>query len=107
VPRNDLQPQLAEMLFEGKEGEVLPHPFEDPKGFSIIMPVKISLGPPRALEGELLETAKARAQRKKSSAQYEHWIQSRRDKAMIEIKPQWREALVSRMFGKPIPALCE
>jgi len=104
---SDLQPQLAAMLFSGKEGELLPQPLEDPNGYSIIMPVKISPGPPRALEGELLEAAKARAQRKKTSAQYERWIESRRKKALIDIKPKWREELVSRLFGQPLPALCE
>lgn len=85
VPRPDLSPEFAAIIFEAKPGQLL-GPLEDPHGFTIVIPTKIDYGPSPALDGKVREMIEERVRRKKTSAQYERWIASRRKRAMIEIK---------------------
>ena len=59
----------------------------DPNGFTLVIPTKIDYGPVPALEGKVSEMIQERVRRKKTSAQYERWIISRRKRAMIDIRP--------------------
>ena len=86
VPRPDLSPEFAAIIFEAKAGQLL-GPLEDPHGFTIVIPTQIDYGPSPALDGKVREMIEERVRRKKTSAQYERWITSRRKKAMIDVKP--------------------
>jgi len=57
----------------------------DPQGFTIIKIIKMEYGPVPPLE-KVREMIEERVSKRKTSAQYERWIESRRKKAMIEIK---------------------
>jgi parvulin-like peptidyl-prolyl isomerase len=84
VSRLDLSPEFAAILFDTKEGQ-LSGPLEDRNGYTLAIPTKIVLGPSPPLDGEVRERIEEIVRRKKTSAQYERWIQSRRKKAMIQI----------------------
>lgn len=84
VARTDLSPEFAAILFETPVGKIN-GPLLDPQGFTIIQPVKISYGPSPALS-EVREMVEERVRKKKTSAQYERWIESRRKRAMIDIR---------------------
>lgn len=84
VPRTDLAAEFAAIVFDKPVGKVI-DPILDPLGFTIIKPVKISYGPVPTLS-EVREMIEERVRRKKTSAQYERWIESRRKRAMIDIK---------------------
>jgi peptidyl-prolyl cis-trans isomerase SurA len=84
VPRTDLAPEFAAIIFDKPVGKVI-DPILDPQGFTIVMPVKITYGPAPPLV-EVREMVEERVRRKKTSAQYERWIESRRKRAMIDIK---------------------
>ena len=49
-------------------------------------PVKVDLGPAPALDDKVREMIEERVRRKKTSEQYERWIESKRKRAMIDIK---------------------
>lgn len=85
VPRSDLSPEFAAILFDAEEGKIV-GPLLDPLGFTIVKPVKISLGPAPAMDNKIREMITERVRRKKTSAQYERWIESRRKRAMVKIK---------------------
>ena len=84
VPRTDLAPEFAAIIFDKPVGKVI-DPILDPLGFTIAMPIKITYGPAPPLS-EVREMVEERVRRKKTSAQYERWIESRRKRAMIDIK---------------------
>jgi len=84
VPRVDLSPEFAAIVFETPVGKIA-GPLLDPMGFTIAKPIKITFGPAPPLE-KVREMVEERVRRKKTSAQYERWIESRRKRAMIEIK---------------------
>jgi len=84
VPRADLSPEFAAILFDGKVDEIL-GPLVDPLGFTIVKPIKIEFGPAPTLFN-VRDVVEERVRKKKTSAQYERWIESRRKKAMIDIK---------------------
>jgi peptidyl-prolyl cis-trans isomerase SurA len=84
VPRIDLAPEFAAIIFNGKTGDVV-GPLEDPAGFTIVKIVQISPGPVPPLS-EVKENVEERVRRKKSSVAYEKWIESKRRSAMIEKK---------------------
>jgi len=86
VPRTDLSPEFAASIFDAKPGQLL-GPLADPYGFTLVIPTKIDYGPVPALEGKVSEMIQERVRRKKTSAQYERWIISRRKRAMIDIRP--------------------
>ena len=84
VPRTDLAAEFAAIVFDKPVGEVI-DPILDPMGFTIIKPIKITYGPVPALS-EVREMVEERVRRKKTSTQYDRWIESRRKRAMIDIK---------------------
>ncbi|MEI6676751.1 MAG: SurA N-terminal domain-containing protein [Verrucomicrobiota bacterium] len=86
VSRPDLAPEFAAIIF-GAKPDQLAGPLEDPNGFTLVIPTKIEFGPPPPLDGKVREMLEERVRRKKTHAQYDRWIQSRRKTAMIEIKP--------------------
>lgn len=84
VPRTDLSPEFAAIIFDAPVGKIV-GPLMDPQGFTIVLPVKIDFGPAPSLN-EVREMIEERVRRKKTSAQYERWIESRRKRAMIDIR---------------------
>lgn len=84
VPRMDLSAEFAAIIFDAKEGEVI-GPLSDASGYTIVKPVTIQYGPVPSL-GEVRDIVEERVRRKKTSAQYEDWIEKRRKRAMIDIK---------------------
>lgn len=84
VPRTDLSPEFAAIIFDAPVGKVL-GPLKDPQGFTLVKPIQINFGPSPPLE-KVREMIEERVRKKKTSIQYEHWIQSRRKRALIDIK---------------------
>jgi peptidyl-prolyl cis-trans isomerase SurA len=84
VPRTDLSAEFAAIIFDAPVGKIV-GPLMDPMGFTIVEPTKITLGPVPPLE-KVREMVEERVRRKKTSAQYERWIESRRKRAMVEIR---------------------
>ena len=84
IPRTDLAAEFAAIVFEAAEGKVL-GPLLDPRGFTIVKVIGKNLGPAPPL-GEVRGMIEERVRRKKTSAQYDRWIESRRKRSMIEIK---------------------
>ncbi|MDP3849958.1 MAG: SurA N-terminal domain-containing protein [Luteolibacter sp.] len=84
VPRSDLSPEFAAIIFEAPVGKIV-GPLMDPQGFTLVKPIKIDFGPAPPLD-KVREMIEERVRKKKTSAQYERWIQSRRKRAMIDIR---------------------
>lgn len=84
IPRTDLAAEFAAIVFEAAEEKVL-GPLLDPRGFTIVKVTGKKLGPAPPL-GEVRGMIEERVRRKKTSAQYDRWIESRRKRSMIEIK---------------------
>jgi peptidyl-prolyl cis-trans isomerase SurA len=85
VPRPDLSPEFASILFDAEVGKII-GPLMDPQGFTLVKPTKIELGPAPALDDKVREMLEERVRRKKTSKQYESWIESKRKRAMIDIR---------------------
>jgi peptidyl-prolyl cis-trans isomerase SurA len=85
VPRPDLSPEFASIIFEAPVGKVV-GPLLDPQGFTIVKPTKIELGPAPPLDDKIREMVEQRVSKKKTSEQYERWIKSKRKRAIIDIK---------------------
>lgn len=84
VPRTDLSPEFASIIFETPVGKIV-GPLLDRQGFTIVKPIKIVLGPSPPLDDKVREMVEQRVSRKKTSVQYEHWIASKRKRAMTVI----------------------
>lgn len=85
VPRIDLSAEFASIIFEAPVGKIV-GPLLDRQGFTIVKPIKIDLGPAPALDNKVREMIEERVRRKKTSQQYERWIESKRKRAMIDIR---------------------
>ena len=85
VPRIDLAPEFAAIIFEAPVGKIV-GPLLDRQGFTIVKPIKVDLGPAPPLDDKVRGMIEERVRRKKTSEQYERWIESKRKRAMIEIK---------------------
>ncbi len=85
IPRTDLSPEFAAIIFEAPVGKVA-GPLLDPQGFTLVKPIKIDLGPSPPLDDKIRELVEQRVSKKKTSAQYERWIESKRKRAIIDIK---------------------
>jgi peptidyl-prolyl cis-trans isomerase SurA len=85
VPRTDLSPEFAALLFEAPIGKIT-GPLLDRQGFTLVKPIKIELGPAPELNDKIREMIEERVRRKKTSVQYERWIESKRKRAIIDIK---------------------
>jgi len=81
LPRTDLSPEFSAILFDAQENQVV-GPLLDPRGFTIVVVISKALGPAPALS-TVRPMVEERVRRKKTSAQYERWIESRRKRAMI------------------------
>ena len=84
VPRTDLSPEFAAIIFEAPVGKIV-GPLMDPQGFTLVKPIKIDYGPSPPLD-KVREIIEERVRKKKTSGQYERWIESRRKRAMIDIR---------------------
>ena len=84
VPRIDLSPEFASIIFETPVGKTV-GPLMDPQGFTIVKVVKIDYGPSPPLS-TVREMIEERVRKKKTSAQYDRWIESRRKRAMVDIR---------------------
>ncbi len=84
VPRTDLSPEFAAIIFEAPVGKIV-GPLMDPQGFTLVKPTKIEFGPAPSLD-KVREMIEERVRKKKTSAQYERWIESRRKRAMIDVR---------------------
>jgi len=84
VPRLDLSPEFAAIIFDAPVGKIV-GPLMDPQGFTIVKAIKIDFGPPPPFE-KVRDAMEDQVRKKKTSAQYERWIESRRKKAMIDIR---------------------
>ncbi len=84
VPRPDLSPEFAAIIFDAPVGKAV-GPLLDQRGFTIAKPIKITHGPAPSLS-EVRQMIEERVNRKKTSAQYERWIESKRKRAMVDIK---------------------
>jgi len=85
VPRADLSPEFAAIIFDAPVGKIV-GPLLDQQGFTIVKPTKIDLGPSPPLDDKIREMVEQRVSKKKTSAQYERWIESKRKRAIIDIK---------------------
>lgn len=85
VPRTDLSPEFAAILVEAPIGKIV-GPLLDRQGFTIVKPIKIELGPSPPLSDKVRTMMEERVRRKKTSAQYERWIEGKRKRAMIDIR---------------------
>jgi peptidyl-prolyl cis-trans isomerase SurA len=84
VPRVDLSPEFAAIICDSEPGKII-GPLLDPQGFTIVKLVKLDPGPSPALD-EVRPMIEERVRKKKTSAQYDRWIESRRKKAMVDIR---------------------
>jgi peptidyl-prolyl cis-trans isomerase SurA len=86
VPRTDLSPEFAAIIVDSPPGKIV-GPLMDPQGFTIVEVVKVDYGPAPALgDKNVREMIEERVRKKKTSAQYERWIEQRRKRAMIDIR---------------------
>jgi peptidyl-prolyl cis-trans isomerase SurA len=85
VPRIDLSPEFASILFEAQVGKIV-GPLLDRQGFTIAKPIKIQFGPSPPLDNKVREMIEERVRRKKTSEQYDRWIEGKRKRAMIDIR---------------------
>jgi peptidyl-prolyl cis-trans isomerase SurA len=83
LPRTDLSPEFAAILFDAPENQVV-GPLLDPRGFTVAVVTAKIPGPSPAL-ATVRPMIEERVRRKKTSAQYDRWIESRRKRAMITI----------------------
>jgi peptidyl-prolyl cis-trans isomerase SurA len=81
LPRTDLSPEFSAILFDAPENQVV-GPLLDPRGFTIVWVTGKALGPAPALS-TVRPMVEERVRRKKTSAQYDRWIEARRKRAMI------------------------
>lgn len=84
VPRPDLSPEFAAILFDAEPGKIL-GPLEDPAGFTIARVESIQKGPAPPLS-EVKELIEQRVRVKKTSKRYDQWIEGLRKKALVDIK---------------------
>lgn len=83
VPRTDLSPEFASILFDVELGKVV-GPLEDPQGFTIVKVTKKELGPsPSLSDKKVRDMVEDRVRRKKTAGEYDRWIQAKRKRAMI------------------------
>jgi len=81
--RSDLSAEFASIIFDAKEGDII-GPLVDRNGFTIVKPIKITLGPVPSLN-DVRDIIESRIRKKKTSAQYDRWIENRRKRAMIDV----------------------
>jgi peptidyl-prolyl cis-trans isomerase SurA len=86
IPRTDLSPEFASILFEAEIGKVI-GPLEDPQGFTLMKVTKKDLGPaPPLSDKNVRDMVEDRVRRKKTEGEYNSWIEAKRKRAMIQRK---------------------
>jgi len=86
VPRTDLSPEFASIIVDSPKGKII-GPLLDPRGFTIVDVIQVTYGPsPPLSDQKVREMVEERVRKKKTSAQYERWIESRRKRAMVDIR---------------------
>lgn len=86
IPRTDLSPEFAAIIVDSPKEKII-GPLLDPRGFTIVEVIKVEYGPsPPLSDRRVREMIEERVRKKKTSAQYERWIESRRKRAMIDIR---------------------
>jgi peptidyl-prolyl cis-trans isomerase SurA len=85
VPRTDLSPEFAAIIVDAPVGKIV-GPLLDRQGFTIVKVIKFVPGPSPALTNDVRQMMEERVRRKKTSKQYERWIEARRKSAMIDIR---------------------
>lgn len=86
IPRTDLSPEFAAIIVDSPKEKII-GPLLDPRGFTIVEVIKVDYGPsPSLSDRNVREMIEERVRKKKTSAQYERWIESRRKRAMIDIR---------------------
>ncbi|MEP4079237.1 peptidylprolyl isomerase [Haloferula sp.] len=84
VPRPDLSPEFAAILFDAELRKVL-GPLQDAAGYTIAKVDSIKKGPAPPFS-EVKKLMEQRVRAKKTSARYDAWIGDLRKKALIDIK---------------------
>jgi len=84
VSRTDLSSEFAAIIFDAKAGDVI-GPLSGKSAYTIVTPRELTLGPKPSLS-VVHDIIEERVRRKKTSTQYEAWIEKRRKRAMIDIK---------------------
>jgi len=84
VPRIDLSPEFAAIVFDTPVGKII-GPLLDLQGFTIVKPIKIDLGPAPPLNGDVRKMIEQQVSKKKTSVEYERWMEGLRKRAMIKI----------------------
>jgi peptidyl-prolyl cis-trans isomerase SurA len=84
VPRTDLSPEFGAIICDAPPGKII-GPLLDREGFTIAKVIKIDYGPYPPLD-KVREMIEERVRKKKTSAQYDRWIESRRKRAMIDVR---------------------
>lgn len=85
VPRTDLSPEFAAILFDSEIGKVI-GPLEDPAGFTVAKVERIQKGPAPSLTTEIRELMDQRVRARKTAERYDEWIKDLRRRAVIDIK---------------------
>jgi parvulin-like peptidyl-prolyl isomerase len=86
VPRIDLSPEFASILFDAEIGKVL-GPLEDPQGFTVLKVTNKVLGPsPSLSDKKVHDMVEDRVRRKKTAGEYDNWIAAKRKRAMVDRK---------------------
>lgn len=86
IPRTDLSPEFAAIIVDSPKDKII-GPLLDPRGFTLVEVIDVEYGPsPPLSDRKVREMIEERVRKKKTSAQYEHWIESRRKRAMIDIR---------------------
>ncbi len=93
VARTDLYAEVASIIFDSKEGDIIGPLDETVLGaagrgikpsFTIIKPIKITIGPEPSLD-EIRDIVEERVRINKSSERFKQWMETRRKRAMIQI----------------------
>lgn len=83
IPRTDLSPAFAAIIFEAPEGKIL-GPLVDQQGFTILKVTKKDLGPSPGLgDPRVRQMIEERVRKKKTAGEYDRWIAAKRKRAMI------------------------
>lgn len=85
VPRTDLSPEFAAIIIDNPIGKIV-GPLLDRQGFTIVKTIEVNFAPAPPLDDKVRQMIEERVSRKKTSGQYDRWIESRRKKAMVDLK---------------------
>lgn len=84
APRTDFSMEFGNIIFETEPNKII-GPLLDPQGFTIVKVIKREPGPTPPLS-QVRDNMEERVRRKKTSAAYDRWIETKRKSAMIQKK---------------------